>query len=572
MKKILIFLLLITATLCFAANKPLPVGQAFQLSASKGIDSTLLVKFDIAPHYYLYKDRLSFDVIKPNDVRIGKIIYRKGTPKDDEIFGKYQVYKNNVIIPLPIIQPGDKTVQIKVNYQGCSEWGYCYPPMSHLVSANFATGIVNTDVIIPSAQSKIVALLANKTLLVILLSFFGMGILLSFTPCVLPMIPILSGIIVGHGDKISTKKAFFLSLIYVLAMAFTYAIAGVIIGLIGGSIQTALQTPLVLILFSLVFVALALSMFGVYEIKMPEKLENKLASISHKQKSGSFLSVAIMGVLATLIVSPCVTPALVGALTYIGKSGNATIGGAALFTMGLGMGTPLLIIGTAHGKLLPKAGAWMNTVKNIFGVIMLAVAIWLVERILPGPASLFLWASLFIGTAIFMNLFGRADTVLKKFSKILAIILVVYGSTMVVGAALGNSDPLHPLANINGKHKQTPLFNRIKSENDVKRALNNVRDEKITMLDFYADWCVSCKIMERNTFSDPKVRKALKDFQVLQANVTANDKTDKALEKYFDVVAPPTILFFDRHGREIKSARIIGEMGPKEFLKHLGSL
>lgn len=573
-KLILLMSLSFFAITAMAANDPLPIAQAFAFNATKGIDSTLLVHFNIAPKYYLYKDRLSFQILSPKDITIGNVLYPKSRLYTDELLGKHQVFEDDITIPVPVVNPGNQTVDLQVNFQGCSSWGYCYPPSQHIVSVNFAKNEITIDPkktnVVTTDNGKIATLFATHHWWLILISFLGFGILLAFTPCVLPMIPILSGIIVGHRKTMTTIKAFWLSLTYVLSMAVTYACIGLVFGFLGNSVQTSLQQPWIIGLFSLLFVVLALSMFGLFEIKLPEKFESYLATLSNQQRSGTYIGVAIMGFLATLILSPCVTPALVGALSYISQTGNGLLGASALFAMGLGMGIPLLIIGTAHGKLLPKAGAWMNAVKAFFGVLLLGVAIWLVSRIIPGNVTLLLCAILAIGYAVFLNPARPVDQVSKKLARALAIIIFVYGISALVGALMGNTDPIKPLQ-LNYAHGEqaTKLFKPVKSIADVNQALAQAKGKQITMLDFYADWCVSCKIMEKTTFADQKVRDALKSMQVLQADVTANDQTDRELEKHFNVIAPPTILFFDRDGNEITAARIVGEMDAKKFLSHL---
>ncbi len=578
-----LFLMLFASLAIAQTYQPLPVGDVFQLTAKTGIDNTVLLNWKILNKHFLYRERFKFKVIEPNTASVGTVILPRGEPREEDLYGKYQVFTKQVTIPIPIIPVTVKDVELKVEYQGCADAGYCYPPTTQLFNVNFTEGTVaeiapQPDVTTApvSEQSRISQILDGGHLFTILLAFLGFGLLLSFTPCVLPMIPILSGIILGHKEKMTTRKAFLLSSVYVLAMSFTYAMAGILFSFMGGTIQAAMQKPWLLTLFSLIFVAMALSLFGLYEINLPKRFEAWLANISNKQKGGSFVGVAIMGVLATLIVSPCVTAPLVGALAYISVSGNAMLGGMALFTMGIGMGIPLIIIGTAHGKLLPKAGPWMDTIKSVLGVLMIAVAIYMLERILPGPVSLLLWAVLLIVSAVYMGAFKMAANKWQKLWKGIALVMLAYGVTLVIGASMGNQDPFQPLlinhANNTAGTTQTNStgFKRIKSIADVNQALANAKREgKPTMLDFYADWCISCKQMEYKTFGDPKVKALMNNFQLLQADVTANDATDKALEKQFGVVAPPSIIFFDKQGKEIKGARIVGDMGPKPFLSHL---
>jgi thiol:disulfide interchange protein DsbD len=384
---------------------------------------------------------------------------------------------------------------------------------------------------------------------------------------------------VGHGKDLKTKHAFALSLSYVLGMAAAFAAAGLVVGLVGSSIQAALQAPWVLLLFSVIFVLLSLSLFGFYDLKLPESWQRKVSELSHKQKAGSYISVAVMGALSTLIVSPCVSAPLVGVLAYIGNTGNAVFGGLALFFMALGMGVPLLVVGTTFGKLLPKTGRWMNAVKNFFGVLMLGLAIWMLERIIPGPLSLMLWALLAITSSIYVGALSPIrESGWSKLWKGLGLALLTYGILMLIGAAMGNSSLLQPinLAGISAMTTNTETstahnFIPVKSVADVKAQLKKSKG-KLVMLDFYADWCVACKKMEMNTFNAPSVKKAMDNFVLLQADVTANDAADKALQKKYGVIAPPSILFFNKGGNEIKAARIVGEMNAEPFLSHLNKI
>jgi thiol:disulfide interchange protein DsbD len=357
-------------------------------------------------------------------------------------------------------------------------------------------------------------------------------------------------------------------------MSLTYAIAGILVGYAGGSIQATFQKSWVLITFSTFFVLLALSFFGLYELQLPSRLQNSLNSMSNRQKSGSYIGVAIMGCIATLIVSPCVTPALVGALAYIGQTGNAALGGTALFALGFGMGLPLLIIGTLGGKFLPKAGEWMESIKTIFGILLLGMAIWIIDRIIPGPLELLLWGALLILTAIFMGIFSKkATTNWLRLNHGISIVFFVYGVLLTIGAAMGNHDPLLPLHVNQFNSLGVPVetaFHPVGDNQQLNQALGKAKSEnKLVLLDFYAKWCTSCKIMENRTFNHPDVIKALNNFVTLKADVTNNDQTAKLLEQQYKVVAPPTFLFFDQTGKELTQFRIVGEMGPEKFLEHL---
>jgi thiol:disulfide interchange protein DsbD len=432
-----------------------------------------------------------------------------------------------------------------------------------------------------SEQDSIAASLASGNIILTLLTFFGLGLLLAFTPCVFPMIPILSGIIIGQGEKITTGKAFSLSLAYVLAMAATYTVAGVLAGLFGANIQVWFQNPWVLGVFAGIFVLLSLSMFGFYELQMPNAIQSRLTEVSNKQKGGSLVGAAIMGLLSALIVGPCVTAPLVGALIYIGQTGDAVLGGAALFFLSLGMGAPLLVIGTSAGKLLPRAGAWMDATKAVFGVLLLGVAIWLIERVIPEAVTLVLAAALLIISAIYMGALEpirEAASGWMRLWKGIGIIMLIWGAIMLFGAASGGSDLLQPLKGIHGssaamttEQAQNELhFRKVKSLADLEQAVDEARGNgQPVMFDFYADWCVSCKEMEKYTFTDPGVQKALEGVMLLQADVTANDAQDKELLANFGIIGPPAILFFDKKGVEKRNYRVVGYKPAEEFAAHI---
>lgn len=561
--------------------KPLPVEQAFVTSAELFGDDTIVLSWKIAPRHYLYRERFHFNVTYPNAASIGNILLPPGEFKEDGVFGKYQIYAHAVSIPLPIIHPNLEKTQVTINYQGCSEDGYCYPPTAKLVSVNFVTRTIKIDPINTSVnksntqQEQFVGILAHERLFTTLLAFLGFGILLSFTPCVLPMLPILSGIILGHKDKMTAGKAFRLSVVYVLSMSLTYAIAGIFAALLGSSIQSAFQKPWVIILFSLFFVVLALSFFGFYHIRIPARLEERISNVSRHQRSGHYISVAIMGCLATLIVSPCVTPALVGVLTYIGQTGNAFLGGIVLFTLAFGMGIPIIIAGTAGGKLLPKAGMWMTTLEHSFGVLFLGLAIWMLQRILPEQVTLLLWAALFMVSAIYMGAFApTSESGWNKLWKGVGLVLFSYGILMLVGAAQGNGNPLQPLRVTALPQERTvnkPLFTRVTDLAAIKQAIDSAKmQHKSVVIDFYADWCISCKEMEQGVFQDPKVRAALQQVVALQVDVTENNQKDKSVMQYFNVIAPPTMLFFNAQGQWLSDKTLVGEIKSEQLLKQLG--
>lgn len=548
MKIWLLWLFLIPfAAFADTTNNPLPADQVFQVSIASSNAQQVVLHWKIAKGYHLYRERFSFNLITPKTGTIGNVILPAGISKEDMILGKYQVYENQLDLTVPLNNV-TTAATLAVGYQGCADSGFCYPPTTKTFTLN-------------TGNDRFANLLQQKNYLWIALAFLGFGLLLSFTPCVLPMIPILSGIIIGQRRAaLSTRNAFFLSLAYVIGMSVTYAIAGVLVALAGSHLSAALQTPWVIVIFSIVFVLLALSLFGFYELQLPGFLQQSINDLSNRQKRGSHIGAFVMGALSVLIVSPCVTAPLVGVLTFIAQSGDVILGALALLMMGIGMGIPLLIIGTSAGKLLPKAGRWMNTVKTIFGILLLAVAIYLLERVLSHLVSTLLWAALFIITALCL-IYNN-----KKLFRSMGILLLVYGVFLLQPLITSHNAS----ATLTSQATKTNLpFQRVKNIDDVKQALAIAQEKhQLVMLDFYADWCVACKIMERTTFNDPAVKTALNNVLLLQADVTANDATDKALEDYFHVVAPPTMLFF-KDNKEFVDKRLIGETSPKDFLKHV---
>ena len=429
-----------------------------------------------------------------------------------------------------------------------------------------------------SEQDQIVQSLQHDSLAMTLLSFFGFGLLLSMTPCIFPMIPILSGIIVGHGNRITTARAFFLSLSYVVASAFTYTVFGILAALFGSNLQTTFQQPWIIGLFSAIFVLLSLSMFGFYELELPNSIKTRLHNSSEKHRDGSLWGAAIMGALSSLIVGPCVAAPLAGALIFIGQTGNAVLGGSALFAMGMGMGVPLLLLGASAGKLLPKAGTWLYSTKAVFGVIMLAVAVWMLSRILPPAITILLWAMLLILPAIYLNAIDplpENSSGWRKLWKGVGLMMLAYGLLLLIGFSMGNNNPLKPLQgfsvnNAQAAEEQGLVFERVASlaalEARIQQASAN---HQPVMLDFYADWCISCKEMEAYTFTDPKVKQALAGFVLLQADVTKNSDDDKALLAKFNLIGPPAILFFGADNQENTAHRVIGYQDAETFIKTL---
>ncbi len=519
----------------YAVQQALPVDQVFQVTVQRLNNKTLTARWTIKPGYYLYRDKIHFE---STSIRINSVVFPKGIIKHNQFIGKYEVYQGHIVTLLKFSNPlPDQNLDMTIHYQGCAIAGFCYPPViKHitLTHSGMSVSEINsttdnkqnalstnnqiqgTTIKTASEQSKILSLLAGYNIFWTLISFFGFGLLLSLTPCVLPLIPVLSAIILGQ-KQLTTVKAFSLSVTYVLAMALTYSIAGVFAGLAGGYLQAFLQSPWVIIIVCALFVGLAFSLFGFYELRLPASWHEKLIHMTNRQQGGNYIGVALMGCLSTLVISPCVTAPLVGVLTYIGNTGNALLGGLALFVLGLGSGVPLLIIGTSAGKWLPKSGPWMNSIKIILGILMLVMAVWLLARILPT-----------------------------------------------------NSRPfrlLHPNQVVSS---ETSDFQTIKSISDLNSALIQAKQQnKPVLLDFYANWCLSCKEMERVVFTAPQVKSLISHFILLRADVTANDDKDKALEQQFHVIAPPTFLFFAPNGQELTGARIIGQEESQTFASHL---
>ncbi|MEQ1526485.1 MAG: protein-disulfide reductase DsbD [Gallionella sp.] len=566
----------------------LPPDEAFQLKIVARDAHTLQASFTITEGYYLYRDKTKLSS-KDSTIKITPNL-PQGDMKDDPNFGLTQVFHHSFEADVALEGNAEKASSVTVDavYQGCSEQGLCYPPINKtlvvdLTPASFATtsaapaasqAVQSSTAPSENENSKIAQLFKSGNFWLIISFFFGAGLLLSLTPCVFPMIPILSGIIVGRGHKITKMHAFILSLAYVLGMAITYAIAGVAAGLSGDLISNALQTPWVLGSFAAVFVVLSLSMFGFYELQMPTALQSKLTDTSNKLHGGHLGGVFVMGALSAIIMGPCVAAPLAGALLYIGQTHDAVLGGVALFVLALGMGAPLLLIGTSAGVLLPKAGAWMEAVKRFFGVMLLALAIWIVQPLLPMGVQMFLWAALLLFSAIYLGALSTLPVHAKaihKLQKGFALLVLLVGVAYLVGSLSGARDLMRPLGGISrSEATEFPKLNfvRIKDVADLDQHIAQANGRPV-MLDFYADWCVSCKEMERYTFSDAAVQTALKGYLFLQADVTANSEADKALLKRFDLFGPPGIIFFNAQGLEKADTRVIGHQDAAEFLKSI---
>jgi thioredoxin:protein disulfide reductase len=541
------------------ADNLLEPEKAFRFSARTLDASTLEVTFAIASGYYMYRERFKFAAEGNPAVRLGTPELPRGSAHKDEFFGEMQIYRSDVRIRLPV--QGEGRFDLKVVSQGCADVGVCYVPMESKASIDRAAfGEAQPPRLSIFASDVEIARLFEGSFLLVLGGFFVFGLLLSFTPCVLPMIPILSGIIAGEGENLDKLRALSLSVSYVLGMAVAYAAAGIAAAFSGSLLAAALQNAWVLTAFALIFVLLALSMFGLYELRLPGFLHQHLDSAQRRLRGGQIASVAAMGLLSAVIVSPCVAAPLAGALLYISQTRDVLLGGAALFVMALGMGLPLIVVGVSEGALLPRAGAWMTLVRRFFGVLLLAVAIWVISPVLAPSVAMLAWAALFIGSA--MSLWRRW--------KPIGIAALVVGVALLVGVLSGSRDPLRPLAGLTGKTAPVaaPMpWQRIASLQELQEKLK--APGKPVMLDFYADWCVSCKEMETFTFSDPKVRAQLGTMLLLQADVTAHNEADRALLKRFSLFGPPGIIFFDAQGQEIKGLRVIGYQNAERFLKTL---
>jgi thiol:disulfide interchange protein DsbD len=575
-----------------SANKQptfLPPDKAFALDVVVRDGHTLQANFSVTPTYYMYRDKITF-AIQGSPVKVTGVNLPKGETKHDPNFGDTQVFHQPFqgLISLDRPTAAPTVVALNAVYQGCSEEGLCYPPITKTLQVslpNAASGEATPPVIgessSPAGQAQasegrqIAKLFRGGDYWLIMSFFFGAGLLLSLTPCVFPMIPILSGIIVGRGHKITHTHAFFLSLSYVMGMSVTYAAAGVAAGFSGSLISNALQTPWVLGAFAALFVLLSLSMFGLYELQLPTSVQSKLSDTSNRLHGGHLGGVFLMGALSAIIVGPCVAAPLAGALLYIGKTHDAVLGGTALFVMALGMGVPLLLIGTSAGLLLPKAGAWMDSVKQFFGVMLLALAVWIVQPLLPVSVQMLLWAALLIFSAIYLKALDALPynaTGWNKLIKGVGLFTLLLGAAYLIGALSGAPDILRPLGNI-GARPITPTastlqFSRITDGKDLDQRISQAHGQ-VVMFDFYADWCISCKEMERFTFSDEAVKAKLRPVVLLQADVTANTDSDKALLNRFGLYGPPGIIFFDTQGREIEALRITGYQDAEQFIRTL---
>ena len=585
--------------------------KAFRFSARALDAGTLEVRYQIADGYYMYREKFRFAAEPATPVAAGaaSAAVKLGTPdfpagkvKQDEFFGRVETYRKDLVIRIPV-EGAAQQLKLLVTSQGCADIGVCYVPQTQSAVVSMVTPVAGgsggassargsstladrlaesaprsssmTETVRPSAGSdfEIAALFQSGNTVLVLASFFGFGLLLAFTPCMLPMIPILSGIIAGEGRDLSKMRALLLSITYVMGMAVTYAVAGVAAGFSGTLIAAALQNAWVLGAFALVFVVLSLAMFGLYELQLPGFLRHRLHAHHHKLQGGRVVSVALMGVLSAVVMSPCVAAPLAGALLYIGQTRDALMGGGALFVMALGMGVPLIVVGVSEGALLPRVGSWMNAVKQFFGVLLLAVAIWIISPVLPPAGVLFAWSVLLIGSGVLLRAIDPLPALARnvaRLGKALGIVLLLAGAAMLAGALGGSRDPLAPLEafRAGGMAEAKPVqFERVTSIADLEAHI--AKAGRPVMLDFYADWCVSCKEMERYTFRDALVSEKMSGLLLLQVDVTANTEEHKALLKRFRLFGPPGIVFFDAKGAEIPGLRVVGYQSADKFGKTL---
>jgi thiol:disulfide interchange protein DsbD len=575
-------------------GRPLPAEQAFVFEAIATGADEVLARFSMPKGYYLYRDKTNFTLADSKGATLGAPKWPPGKDHTDANFGTTTVYFDQVEVPIAVTRANrsTQTIGVTANFQGCLENSVCYPVMTRTVNVALpaATGAASAattnsaapDAGVASSTDSRFQRALDGSLWLVFGVFFLAGLGLAFTPCVFPMIPILSGIIAGAGDNISTRRALLLSFIYILANAVIFTIAGVIAGLAGKNLQAAFQTPWVLWSFAAMFVLMALSMFGFYELQLPSSWQSKIANVSNKQSGGSLTGVAIMGALSALIVGPCVTPPLAVAVLYIAQKHDALLGGFALFALALGMGAPLVVFGASAGKLLPRAGAWMDAVKAVFGVTFLALAIWMLSRILDGVWIMLMAGVLAIACAVYLGALERlpdGTSGWRKLWKSLGVVLLLAGAAELIGVAAGSNDLLQPLHGLSagsgtaGAASATLPFRKIKSLADVERELATAKAAgKPAMLDFYADWCVSCKEMEKFTFTKSEVQAALAGFVLLQADVTANDDTDQALMKHYGIVAPPDTLFFGADGVEKRALQLTGPEDADNFLKRIAAV
>jgi len=593
----------------------LAVHDAFKTTLTMD-GNNIIAQWQIADNYYMYRERFKFSVKNPELTTLGTPVFdHDGKVKHDEAFGDVEVYTHQVTVTIPIEKQLGNELEFIAKFQGCADAGLCYPPtkfkqlfvnlpqQENSQTVISASSSISTPIAIKPSQTQtkkispvspvfnssatsdsvqsgakdLVKILQEASLFGVIGICLLIGLGLTFTPCILPMIPILSSIIVGQNEKISTSKGFILSTTYVIGMASTYAAIGIIFALSGERIVIYMQKPFVLFTFAGIFILLALSMFGFYELQLPEKIRSKLDGVNQKQKSGTLIGVFVMGILAALLASPCVSAPLALVLVFISTSNDVVLGGVALFSIGLGIGLPLIIMGTTGSNILPKAGAWMETVKAFFGILMLALAAYFIKHLLPGTLMMMIWAALLIIPAIYMGAMQTLETNASGWAKLwkgLGVIMLIYGAMLIVGAASGESNPLQPIntgsvSSSNHMSQQRLQFTTVTSDRELsEQLLQATLKKRPVMLDYYADWCISCIEMEHGAFKDPEVVQLLSSHHLIQVDLTDTEDANLLLDRY-ELIGPPSILFFDQNGKEIRTARIVGEMDIPSFTNHL---
>lgn len=581
------------------SDESLPVDEAFSGNVRFDSANELTVSWQIEPGYYLYRD--SFSVEIEGDIQAGTLRLPAGVAHVDQNFGDTEVYYNFVefVAPFARAHPDEQQVTIRAGFQGCRDESICYPPSEQLfsltlpasaefassanVAASASSGSAPPPMMV-SEQDRFANLITGDSWFAFLGAFYAAGLLLSFTPCVLPMVPILSSIIAGQGGTVSAQRGFMLSLTYVLGMAFTYTVAGAIAAMAGAQVQAIFQQPWILGLFAALFVVMALGMFGLFEIQMPSAVQSRITNMANRQKGGTFVGTAIIGALTALVVTTCVAPPLIGALAVIGQSGDVVRGASALFILSIGMGTPLLLVGASAGKVLPKVGPWMNVIKAGFGIIMIGMAIWMLERVLPGSITLLLWALLVFFTGVFLGAFESLPAnphPSRRIAKGFGVLACVYGAMLLLGSRLGGESVINPIPLSGGfmgqqatAHEELAFVN-VATVSQLDGLLAQAQQSgQPVMIDFTAEWCISCKEMEAFTFPDPSVVAALEPYMVLQADVTENDADDKALLDYYGIIGPPTIIFYDRSGNNLDDYgyTLAGYSPADEFAAHVSTV
>ncbi|NDY95931.1 protein-disulfide reductase DsbD [Wenzhouxiangella limi] len=563
------------------SNEALPAEEAFSVDAIASGPGSLLVRTRALPGYYLYREQFAFR-LDGDDAEVVRADLPPGTSITDESFGETEVYYGEIEIPVHLGRPAGaaRTVELIVDYQGCLEGSICYPPMQTRLPVDLpaaeiairqdAGGEQTSATAVPAGeQDRLAAALAGTPVLALLL-FLVAGLLLAFTPCVFPMVPILSGLIAGEGDRLTTAKAFRLSLVYVLSMALVYTAFGVVAGIFGQNLQAVFQHPAVLSGFAFLFVLLSLAMFGFYELQLPASVQTRLNELSNRAEGGTLIGAAIMGALSALVVGPCVAPALMGALIYIGQTGDAVLGGAALFAMAMGMGIPLIVWGTSAGKLLPRAGGWMNAVKAVFGVGLLALAIWMLERVVPPTAIMLMWGALAIASGVYLGALTRLPPDVAGWRKLwqaLGVIALLFGGAQILGALSGGDDWMRPLNHLRGgagagAPVQTVSFQPVETLEALESAIATAPGA--VFLSFTAEWCVDCRRMERRTFPEAAVQERFAQMTILKVDVTDYTDDDREILEHFGLIGPPAYLFF-AGGQELPGLRTYGFIAPDQL-------